>query len=228
MKRLVLVAWLGFAGIAWAQKSGVPPAGDVFNVNTPGGGAETPAAAVQNLYQLAAQMTADPSSGYDPKTERWPHADQAQKQWIASISIYSNNLSNEQRKQLDDCASNLIAAIGSMEEGYRIHITQKTWAAQKSAQDHYARGRELFALCTGCDTFANNNQRTPAPTEGNQTGKPGSNPQSNQPGGNSGQNGGNNPGGNPQSNQPGGSGGQNGGNNPGGPPHPWRGGPDWR
>jgi hypothetical protein len=67
MRKWVLGALFGFACIACAQQQQAP--GDVYES---GSGAETPAQAVQKLYTLAAKMTADPSSGYDAKTDHWP------------------------------------------------------------------------------------------------------------------------------------------------------------
>ena len=205
MKRLALGAWLGFANLAFAQQSGATPAGDVFNVNTPGGGAQTPSAALGNLYQLAAQMTADPSPGYDRRTSRWPRADQIQQQWVASISVYGNKLTQDQRRQMVPCAANLNAAIDFMERGYRIEISQRgNMPAQLTARNLYMQGRAKFALCAGNDTFANNSGAQPGDT-----------PPSNQPGGNGGQNGGTNRGAPPLQGRIGRPGGGNSGNTPG-------------
>jgi hypothetical protein len=144
------VCWLGFACLACALQASAASAADVFNVNTPGRGAEIPSAALQNLYQLAAQMTADPSPGYDRHTSRWPRADQIQQQWVASVSVNGNNLTPEQRRQMIPCAAHLNSAIDFMERGYRIEISQKNNPpAQRSAQNLYAKGRMEFALCDG-------------------------------------------------------------------------------
>ena len=216
MKRLVLGVWLGFAYLACAQQSGVTPAGDVFNVNTPGGSVPAPAAALQNLYQLTAQMTADPSPGYDRQTTRWPRADQIQREWVASVSEFGNNFTQEQRRRMVPCAAHLNSAIDFMERGYRIEISQRgNMPAQLTARDLYRQGRAEFAMCNGNDTFANNNsgtQRGGAPPQQGRIG---------QPGGSGGQNGGGNGGTPPlqgRIGQPGGNGGQNGGGNRGGPP----------
>jgi hypothetical protein len=173
MKKLALGTWLGFAYLASAQQSGVTPAGDVFNVNTPGGVAQTPAAALQNLYQLAAQMTGDPAPGHDRQTSRWPRADQIQQQWVASVSANGNDLTPQQRRQMVPCAAHLNSAIDFMERGYRIEISQKNNPpAQQSAQNLYAKGRMEFALCAGADEFANN-QLKKLPAAEDPTGKSG-------------------------------------------------------
>jgi hypothetical protein len=184
MKRLVLGVWLGFAYLACAQQSGVTPVGDVFNVNTPGGSAPTPATALQNLYQLTAQMTADPSPGYDRQTSRWPRADQIRQQWVASVSEYGNNFTQEQRRRMVPCAAHLNAAIDFMERGYRIEISQRgNMPAQLTARNLYMQGRAEFALCSGNDTFANNSSGT------QRGGTPPLQGRIGQPGGNGGQNG---------------------------------------
>jgi len=153
MKRVALGAWVGFACVAWAQQPGGTP-GDVFSVTT-GGGAEAPALAVQNLYTLAAQITYDPSSGYQQvraNESDWPAETAAQRQWSASMAAHGNDLSQAERSRLVPCAAHLNAAIDAMERGYRIEISQKgNAAAQKSAQGLYAKGRAEFALCRPSD-----------------------------------------------------------------------------
>ncbi|MGO9323897.1 MAG: hypothetical protein ACLP07_05000 [Terracidiphilus sp.] len=141
MRRVVLGSLLGFACFAYAQQ----PVGDVYES---GSGAGTPAQAVQNLYQLAAKITADPSSGYDPKTDHWPEADAAWQQWDNSMALNGNALTQQQRQGLVPCAAHLGAAIDSAERSYRIEISQAgNSAAQATAQKLLGAARSDFAQC---------------------------------------------------------------------------------
>jgi len=129
MHRVVLGSLLSFAWFACAQK----PVGDVFESG--GAGAETPAQAVQALYKIAATITGDPSSGYDPKTNDWPEADAAWQQWGTSIRQNGNALTQQQREGLVPCAAHLGTALDSAERGYRIQISQQSnSAAQPTVQ----------------------------------------------------------------------------------------------
>jgi hypothetical protein len=134
-----------------------------MDVYESGGNAETPAQAVEKLYDLAAEITADPSSGYDAKNGNWPEADAAWQQWDNSIGLNGNALTQQQRNELVPCAANLGAAINSAEEGYRIQISQaNNPAAQASVQQDYARARKEFAQCDLADAL-NGSNGNPAP-----------------------------------------------------------------
>jgi hypothetical protein len=147
MRRVVLGSLLSLTCFAGAQQ----PVGDVYES---GSGAATPAQAVQNLYQLAAKITADPSSGYDAKTDHWPDADAAWQQWDNTMTLSGNALTQQQRTQLAPCAANLGNAIDAAERGYRIQISQQGNApAQASAQQDYATARSLFAQCNLADAL---------------------------------------------------------------------------
>jgi hypothetical protein len=175
MRRVVLGSLLSFACFACAQQ----PVGDVYESGAP---AETPAQAVQKLYDLTAEITADPSSGYDAKTDDWPEADAAWNQWDNSIGLNGNALTQQQRGVLVPCAANLDAAINSAEQGYRIQISQQGNApAQAAAQQDYARARSEFAQCNLADGLngSNGNPATGGPNPGSQaagTSGGGSNP----------------------------------------------------
>jgi len=141
MRRVVLGSLLGFACFACAQQ----PVGDVFES---GSGAGPPAQAVQTLYQLAAKITDDPSSGYDPKTDHWPEADAAWQQWDNSMALNGNALTQQQRQGLVPCAAHLGAAIDSAERSYRIQISQPgNSPAQATAQKLLATARSDFEQC---------------------------------------------------------------------------------
>jgi hypothetical protein len=141
MRRVVLGSLLSLACFARAQQ----PIGDVYSSGT---GAETPAQAVQNLYKLAATITANPSSGYDAKTDHWPEADAAWQQWDNAMAANGNAVTQQQRGELAPCAAHLNNAIDSAERGYRIQISQAgNAAAQPSIQQDYATARSEFAQC---------------------------------------------------------------------------------
>jgi hypothetical protein len=148
MRRVVLGSLLSFACFAYAQQ----PVGDVFES---GSGAGTPAQAVQNLYKIAATITADPSSGYDAKTDHWPEADAAWQQWGNSMGSNGSALTQQQRQGLVPCAAHLGAAIDSAERGYRIQISQTgNPAAQPTVQQLYATARSEFAQCNLADALS--------------------------------------------------------------------------
>ncbi len=160
--------------LAYAQQQPAP-VGDIFSVNTQGQTAETPLRAFANLYQIAAEMTQDPSSEYDPghgPKSDFPYPADIEKQWVRSVATNGKQLTAEERRQLIPCAAHLRNAIGSMERGYRIKISQVGNApAQKSAQNLYAMGRAEFALCSGVDEFANNELKKLPPGTGDQSRK---------------------------------------------------------
>jgi hypothetical protein len=151
MRRVVLGSLLSFACFAYGQQ----PIGDVYES---GSGAEAPAQAVQNLYKIAATITADPGSGYDAKTDHWPQADAAWTQWGNSMGLNGNALTQQQRQGLVPCAAHLGAAIDSAERGYRIQISQTgNAAAQATVQRLYGTARTEFAQCNMADALNGSN-----------------------------------------------------------------------
>jgi hypothetical protein len=161
MRRLVLGSLLSFACFACAQQQ---PVGDIYESGS--GSAESPAQAVQKLYELAATMTNDPSSGYNAKTSSWPEADAAWAQWGNAIGLNGNALTQQQRSVLVPCAANLGAAIDSAERSYRIQISQVGNApAQADAQQLKATARKEFELCNPADAM-NGSNGTPATAGG--------------------------------------------------------------
>jgi hypothetical protein len=168
MRRLALGSLLGFACFAFAQQPQIP--GDVYES---GATAETPAQAVQKLYNLAAEIIADPSSGYDAKTDHWPDADAAWQQWDNSMAAEGNTLTQQQRQVLPACAAHLSAAIGDAERSHRIEISQQgNSAAQADAQKLLGTARTEFAQCNLADAL-NGSNGTPAAggnSPGSQTG----------------------------------------------------------
>ena len=81
MRRLALCSLLSFAYFVCAQQQQPAPQQPLGDIYESGSGAETPAQAVQKLYNLAAEITADPSSGYDAQSGHWPEEDAAWQQW---------------------------------------------------------------------------------------------------------------------------------------------------
>jgi hypothetical protein len=170
MRRVVLGSLLGFACFACAQQQ--QPPGDVFES---GSGAETPAQAVQKLYNLTAEIIDDPSSGYDAKTDHWPEADADWQQWDNSMQADGNALTQQQRQVLPACADHLNAAIDAAERSYRIQRSQpNNSAAQATAQKLLATARSDFAQCNLADALngSNGNPATGANSPGSQPGAP--------------------------------------------------------
>jgi hypothetical protein len=133
--------------------------GDVYES---GANAGTPAQAVQKLYELAAKMIGDPSSGYDAKTDHWPDADAAWQQWDNSMGAEGNTLTQQQRQVLTACAAHLGAAIDAAERSYRIQISQQdNSAAQADAQKLLGIARTDFEQCSPADAMNGSND-TPA------------------------------------------------------------------
>jgi hypothetical protein len=144
-----------------------------MDVYESGSGAETPAQAVKKLYDLAAEITDDPSSGYDAKTGHWPEADAAWQQWDNSMGLNGNALTQQQRQELVPCAAHLGAAIDAAERSYRIQISQQdNSAAQADAQKLLGTARSDFAQCNLADALngSNGNPATGANSPGSQTG----------------------------------------------------------
>jgi hypothetical protein len=133
-----------------------------MDVYESGSGAETPAQAVKKLYELAAEMTDDPSSGYDAKTDHWPEADADWQQWDNSIGLNGNALTQQQRNELVPCAAHLGAAIGDAERSYRIQKSQpNNPPAQADAQKLLGTARTEFERCNLADAM-NGSNGTPA------------------------------------------------------------------
>ncbi len=169
MRRMILGSLLGFASVACAQQQQIP--GDVYES---GSGAETPAQAVQTLYKLAVEITDDPSSGYDAKTDHWPEEDAAWQQWDNSDPNGSSAAVQKQRTQLAACAAHLGAAIDAAERSYRIQKSQpNNSAAQADAQKLLATARSDFEQCNLANALNGSNEN-PAP---------GTNSPGNEPGG---------------------------------------------
>jgi hypothetical protein len=158
VRKVILGSLLGFASVfATAQQV---PAGDIYESGS--GSAESPAQAVQKLYELAATITDDPSSGYDAKTDSWPEDDAAWAQWDNAIGSNGNTLTQQQRSVLVPCAANLGAAIDTAERSYRIQKTQpNNPPAQADAQQLKATARKKFELCNlGALNGSNGNPAT--------------------------------------------------------------------
>jgi hypothetical protein len=172
MRRLALGSLLSFACFAYAQQQQIPQQqipqqqipqqqipGDVYES---GANAGTPEQAVQKLYELAAKMTGDPSSGYDAKTDHWPEADAAWQQWDNSIGLNGNALTQQQRNELVPCAAHLGAAIGDAERSYRIQKSQpNNPPAQADAQKLLGTARTEFEQCNPAGALNGSND-TPA------------------------------------------------------------------
>jgi hypothetical protein len=153
MRRLVLGSLLSFACFACAQQPQPP-----MDVYESGGNAETPAQAVQKLYELAAEMSGDPSSGYDAKTDHWPEADAAWQQWDNSMGLNGNALTQQQRNELVPCAAHLGAAIDAAERSYRVQKSQpNNSAAQADAQKLLGTARSDFEQCNPADALNGSN-----------------------------------------------------------------------
>jgi hypothetical protein len=152
MRRVVLGLLLSLACFARAQQ----PVGDVYESG--GAGAESPAQAIQNLYQITATIVADPSSGYDPKTTHWLKADAAWQQWDTSMAANGNTLTQQQRDGLTPCAMHLSNALDASERGYRIQISQQGNApAQATAKQLYGTAQTEFAQCNLADALNGSN-----------------------------------------------------------------------
>jgi hypothetical protein len=170
MRRVVLGSLLSFACLAYAQQ----PVGDVYES---GSGAETLAQAVQKLYDLTAEITANPSSGYDAQTDRWPEEDAAWQQWDNSDPNGSSAAVQKQRTELAACAAHLSAAIDAAERSYRVQKSQpNNSAAQADAQKLLGTARSDFEQCNLASAL-NGSNGNPAP---------GTNSPGNEPGGTSG------------------------------------------
>ncbi len=173
MRRLALCSLLSFASFAYAQQQQPPQQqapGDVYESGvTP----ESPAQAVHKLYLLATEMTDDPSSGYDAKTDDWPEADADWQQWGNSMAAEGNTLTQQQRASLVPCAAHLGTAIGDAERSYRIQRSQpNNPPAQADAQKLLATARKEFEQCSPADAL-NGSNGNPAPVAngpGSQTG----------------------------------------------------------
>jgi len=175
MRRLALCSLLGFACFACAQEPQPPNSGDIYES---GANAESPVQAEQKLYLLAAEMTNNPSSGYDAKNGNWPEADADWLQWDNSMAAGGNTLTPQQHQVLPACAAHLGTAIGDAERSYLIEKSQpNNPPAQADAKKLLATARTEFEQCDQADAMngTNENPATGTPNPGSQTGNaPGS------------------------------------------------------
>jgi hypothetical protein len=172
-----LCAWAGalalgaFAGVHAQQQAPIAPVGDIYESGAP----QPVEQAFQKLYEITAQITADPSSFYvqgQVDKSQWPAVDQAQAQWDTAMGQAGTALTQDQRNNIIPCAAHLNNAIGDMERGYLIHITQESNPpAQATATALYGEGQNEFAKClaTGVATDAGD---TPGTTSGSTPGTP--------------------------------------------------------
>ncbi len=127
MRKTLLAIWLLLPVVAFSQNT--PPIGDVYQSGTP----QPVEQAFQKLYQITAQITADPSSFYlkaQADKSNWPTVDQAQAQWANAVGgPGGTELTQEQRNNIVPCVAHLNAAISDMERGYQIHVTQPSNAS---------------------------------------------------------------------------------------------------
>ncbi len=180
MRKALLAIWFLLPTIAFSQNT--PPAGDIFESGAP----QPVEQAFQKLYQITAQITADPSSLYvqgQVDKSSWPTVDQAQAQWDNAMGQAGTALTQDQRNNIVPCAAHLNNAIADMERGYVIHITQPSNPpAQAQAQVLYGEAKAESAKClsTGVATDAGatpgtTSDGTPGTTEGSTPGTTGDN-----------------------------------------------------
>jgi hypothetical protein len=138
-----------FAGIGARAQQQTPtaPVGDIYESGAP----QPVEQAFQKLYEIAAEITANPGSLYvqgQVDESNWPTVDQAQAQWDNAVSQAANALTQDQRNNIIPCAAHLNNAIADMERGYIIHITQESNPpAQSAAQADYGEAKDEFAKC---------------------------------------------------------------------------------
>ncbi len=211
MRRALLASCILFPALAFAQNA--PTVGDVYQSGSP----QPVEQSYQKLYQLAAEITNDPSFDYQQAhadTTNWPDIAKAQAQWDTAMGQSGNALTQDERSSIVPCVAHLNAAIDDEERGYLIQVTQPSNSgAQTTAQTLISEGKAEFAKCLlkGAVTANGTPPGTGAGGPGETSGSGPTNGGS--PGGNNGQppinGGGGTPGGNPVR-SPGGS--------PGGPP----------
>jgi hypothetical protein len=145
MKKALLAIWFFLPAVAFSQSS--PPVGDIYESGAP----QPVEQAFQKLYEIAAEITANPGSLYvqgQVGESNWPTVDQAQAQWDNAVSQAANALTQDQRNNIIPCAAHLNNAIADMERGYIIHITQESNPpAQSAAQADYGEAKDEFAKC---------------------------------------------------------------------------------
>ncbi|HVN94401.1 MAG TPA: hypothetical protein VMT38_11925 [Terracidiphilus sp.] len=167
-----------------------PPIGDIYQSGTP----QPVQQAFQKVYNLAAEITADPSFDFQQAkadSTNWPDIAKAQAQWDAAMAQDRTELSQQERNEIVPCVAHLNAAIDAMERGYLISQTQQSSPlSARTVVTLYGKGRVEFAKClsTGIATDG-----TPE-TGGGAPEMPGSGPTTNAPGTGGGTPG-NNPGG---------------------------------
>ena len=143
---LALAAFAGIGACA-QQQAPTAPVGDIYESGTP----QPVEQAFQKLYQITAEITADPSSLYvqgQVDKSQWPEVDQAQAQWDNAMLQSGTELTQDQRNNILPCVVHLNAAIDDMKRGYVIQITQESNPpAQSDAQLLYGEGQKEFAKC---------------------------------------------------------------------------------
>ena len=173
MRKTLLAVWFLLPTVAFSQNA--PTVGDIYESGTP----QPVEQAFQKLHQIAAEITADPSSFYVQgrvDKSQWPAVDQAQAQWYTAMSQAGTGLTPDQRNNIVPCAAHLNNAIGDMERGYLIHITQESNPpAQATATKLYGEAQDEFAKCQATDTGPGGG-RAPANPGGGTPGSAGDNP----------------------------------------------------
>ncbi len=176
MRTTWLAIWLLLPAIAFPQTA--PPVGDIFQSGAP----QPVEQAFQKLYQISAQITADPSFDFQQAhadQTNWPDIAKAQAQWDTAMSQSDTALTQDQRKNIIPCVAYLNAAITDMERGYLIHISQQSNAlAQRSAVVLYGEGKLEFAKCLSTGAVADNGT-TPGVNGGTAGGTNGATPGAN-------------------------------------------------
>jgi hypothetical protein len=151
------LALLAFASAgARAQQTPTAPVGDIFESGAP----QPVEQAFQKLYQITAQITANPSSFYlqaQVDKSNWPAVDQAQAQWDAAMNQSGTALTQDQRNNILPCVVHLNAAISDMERGFVIQKTQQSNPpAQNQAQLLYGEAKDEFAKCLATGIVTDN------------------------------------------------------------------------
>lgn len=161
--------WVGVGSAVLAQQPSAPGNGDIFVTR---GNAPDPQSSFRDLYRLTAQITADPSAGYQPPSgdqTGWPAVAAAQQRWFQSMAQQGNELTPAQRNYLVPCAAHLNAAIDDMERGYRIKISQTgSPLAQRTVLSLFAKGRAEFAECRASQSPPGNTGNNSGTSPGNQ------------------------------------------------------------
>ena len=104
--------------------------------------------ALLHLYAAAVRMVKDPGYDYFPKeSPAFPYTTDVQAQWRMSESAASNQLSQEDRKILNECAVKLNAAIDYAERGYDLQVKQPNNPEKvQEGKDYVAKAGEKLYL----------------------------------------------------------------------------------